>query len=706
MVVGTMSSKFQRAHLGDKLSPQECLELGLIYTPEGAIDPRKIIDGKKRKRVMSRKVETSGSGVVDFFYAGGKRHDWADPNYRDFMVDLTEKLSSRFSNVMSEGGLSLNAGSNTFDQLLSVTGSAMKPRALPSVNRDESPYSSLLSDDLSEVDHKILDVLDSILFEGVMKKVISERDGSSSGFPFFENTRSAKWPMMMRAQRDQTEIVRLSVGGHFDELLRKHGIVHMCYGGSRAQSESKAKKRAILHPLKLMEPSMSDAEAQGSLPYPEFADKSFPPDERLIAKRIRLIFGPCAAANFICKMYVFPYMHYFKEKYAFANSVKGKSDLEAKLNGFRALFPRALDADIAHRQAYLDDVAGTQPGFKTMIGDPVQFDNFAASRNVNNRFYARLSACTSDDLAHFVRQVSNSAIFVPLTDASVDDGIGPLVVGNPFDPDSNMKRFTLLQSGSSPTSFYSHYLMWLVALRAMYAMGMKDVLNVDFVRKFMSGDAEVYRRTGLFVLVGGDALLVHGLFDVVERFEEFALTTDKEGTHLILLDKSDNSEFFGFVLTLGDAGRVHAYYNLRSFAERTFSPEHSAYDRRRSDIAAGVSARLKLYADHPRFPELLTVLDELHVQHFGVTWTGYASSVIQYTNDADLIYLGNPESIHYMIDIEDVSPELIDADFSHYDPASLNYAYPLVGVEAAPGSFKDTYKEKINEYVTRASGQE
>lgn len=79
--------------------------------------------------------------------------------------------------------------------------------------------------------------------------------------------------------------------------------------------------------------------------------------------------------------------------------------------------------------------------------------------------------------------------------------------------------------------------------------------------------------------------------------------------------------------------------------------------------------RNSLYDYHPQFRDLYQLTDSIFKKHHrnslrDTVLQGTQAPDVSYTlTEADKIYLDNPDSIHYKIDINDVSPELLNADY-------------------------------------------
>lgn len=120
-------------------------------------------------------------------------------------------------------------------------------------------------------------------------------------------------------------------------------------------------------------------------------------------------------------------------------------------------------------------------------------------------------------------------------------------------------------------------------------------------------------------------------------------------------------------------GRLKFVPNLQSWLVKWQCPEHSisldGKANNRRYWKDGWFGRNSLYDYHPQFRDLYQLTDSIfkeyhHISMRDVVLQGTQAPDQTYTlSEADKIYLDNPDSIHYKIDINDVSPELLNSDF-------------------------------------------
>lgn len=138
------------------------------------------------------------------------------------------------------------------------------------------------------------------------------------------------------------------------------------------------------------------------------------------------------------------------------------------------------------------------------------------------------------------------------------------------------------------------------------------------------------------------------------------------------LDLEEYPVYLGTIYC-GEPGSVYGLPNLMSFLERWLVPEHSIgfdEDDRRSQWYTGWVQRKAMYSEHPRFLDVYHMLDRLVTKHFGKSVEALMLereqprmklSVVA-NSAADMLYMNNPDVIHYRIAPEDVTPAILDME--------------------------------------------
>lgn len=165
------------------------------------------------------------------------------------------------------------------------------------------------------------------------------------------------------------------------------------------------------------------------------------------------------------------------------------------------------------------------------------------------------------------------------------------------------------------------------------------------------------------------------LFNKEEDIEAFFKTT---GT--FVLDREEIAVFLGVVYGKKN-GVVIGQPNLTSFLSRWLVPEQSIGKKegdRRPFFQTAWSERIYHYSEHAQFPDMYKMLNEITRRHFredvdslldGRREAFAAQTAKTY---ADRMFLMNNSSIHYKIDIEDVSPEIANLFAMRLAPEQVN----------------------------------
>lgn len=223
-------------------------------------------------------------------------------------------------------------------------------------------------------------------------------------------------------------------------------------------------------------------------------------------------------------------------------------------------------------------------------------------------------------------------------------------VGDPFDIATYLLRKGL-PSGHPLNPDIGKFCM---TCEIIYRLAQLDPTIVDQIPDLLRGN---HPRFGF--LNSADDNLV--LFN---REEDVAAFFKTKGT--FVLDREEVAQFLGVVYGRRN-GIVQGKPNLTSFLSRWLVPEQSIGKEegdRRAFFQTGWNERIYHYSEHPRFPDMQKIFDEICRRHFSVSAEGLIGqrrepfAVQKARTYADRMFLMNSSAIHYKIDIEDVSPDI------------------------------------------------
>lgn len=631
---------------------------GLYYNSrlKKLVAPDSFYDPKIKDRILGRTYSSEIAHVTEL-------HRYDDPRYVKFMTVLHRRLSeSEALQPMTDRGewTGSNGVADNFDAMLSVTGVPMQPRGYVSMNSStERKRYNLPLGFRDEREREVFSFAARAMFSAYVKGDIRIKDGSSSGPPHMVSDRERKIKIATQALANENQIIDLTLSNKMDELRRKCSVVWLAHCGGRLQQEVPSKKRSVISPMT----AAYDVADPG---YPEYADKSVAyaglPDN-FCAQRARIVVGIPTAINVILAKYLKPYDDVFTKRFPLTFKNR-QSDLTAsKLN---YAFSRLERPDCA-----FVDVTGYDRTFFAEAHDAVA---------------AVIADAIHPDIGEFYRYAMSCPYYIPATTEEFNKtGTKGYLFGDPNDMIHSRERISFLLSGTFATSINGRLGIFgnhLVLLD--YLLGRN--LTYEDALAYLSWDKDV------FMLNGGDDHAVIGERDLIKAYFDEQFQADHS---LFRLDRQPRSIYLGNVYApLADSpvddrnmpaknARFTSYPNISSFIIKTFSPERGYDHRLRRGWREGLKYKLQHYASCPAFGDVMRILDEVHEEIYGLSFSAYVNGLSALSiSDADALFMDNPDAIYYKLDPSEVSPELLAAEFVSIPQSQILYdRYHLGGEE-------------------------
>lgn len=343
----------------------------------------------------------------------------------------------------------------------------------------------------------------------------------------------------------------------------------------------------------------------------------------------------------------FPGHHGMRVRTAYAMSGTVSYFQTAMMAEQREFYLNEFEFTYKHRRP--EDVAAKINRFKYVAGiDVTQFDQSVGEAHLHG-FCDQISRFWATRAADLLRlTLGGPSISACPFAAGKEDRWA--AVGDPFDIESYSLRKGL-PSGHPLNPDIGKFTM---TCEIIYRLSQLDPTVINRVPDLLRGH---HPRFG-FLNSADDNLI---LFNREEDIDAFFKTT---GT--FVLDEENIPIFLGVVYGKKN-DVVVGQPNLTSFLTRWLVPEQSIGkeegDRRPFFQTAWVE-RTYHYGTHARFPDMYKLLNSLTRRHFGqdvdalLDGRREAHSAQQAKTYADRMFLLNNSSIHYKIDIEDVSPEI------------------------------------------------
>lgn len=237
------------------------------------------------------------------------------------------------------------------------------------------------------------------------------------------------------------------------------------------------------------------------------------------------------------------------------------------------------------------------------------------------------------------------------------------LVGDPYENESYAMTKGLMSGIAVVSDFGRFFMTWNLLCMLHRVTG--DVIgNVDrYLKHQMPLAAFTNSSDDNFIGAVSDDLM-----------KKWIGTKDHPVPHYFDVQPEDFLIYLGPQYFETDGGLGHVP-NLNSWLVKWQCPEHpiangpaaaSAIHRRYWQD--GWFGRNGLYDYHPQYRDLYELTDSIFKKHHDISLRGIIESGTQAAqsmalSEVDKIYLDNPDSIHYKIDIKDVSPHLLKADF-------------------------------------------
>lgn len=559
------------------------------------------------------------------------------PEYLNIAADVADRCTAEITGSKdSEGVADKEAIIGDFLAARTVSGTGMDPMTTPPVDnqimRDEL---GLADDFVSTRDRAIWNaVFDCQFRSGRESAPLRMAKRSSSLFPEFTSDIVYRKNLFMYMLENLDGILNLIDRGDLEGAFTEYKFVIAYYLGVRTQADTV--QRDAEGKLSSKPREVNDwlyAATGGHEGKRFFADKNVYVDGVPIADhfagRKRTVYGLAASINMILAALFTGWRAVYLKLYAFTWHHCGNPDIERKV----ATFDHFAGVDV---KAFDTTVA------RWMVDWFIQsFDGLIDPRLIN---LMRLAMCAPY-----------------YTTDPIVGGTHHFWMGDPFD----LLSFVLcvgLPSGIAFNPDFGKTVMTATYLCVIDSY-FHDVLEVG-VSKILKGQHPTY---GLLDM-GDDGILLSSS----QNFIAFLNDTWKRGDSVspyFFIEKEIGVAFTGGVFLKDVTSSVKVRPNAISFATKTIWQEFPVDDPRRANWAHGWWEKQAFYADAPRGPEVKTIINEVFKKHAGKTLDKIADEWIvahpelrapALLSEADRSVFLNPDAIYYKVDVDKVSPHILD----------------------------------------------
>lgn len=556
---------------------------------------------------------------------------------------LTETLARRFTDefptdVTSSGYAGPSGVPGDFYSLLNVSGHGMDPLPIPIADNAALVKSAGLESKLLEADRPWFKETCRLFFGAHEATPLRLKKGGSTSFPYFTTDIQYRKLAALKCLREPDRFLELATGGpqHLTALLNEYGVLILYAIHERQQPNAILFKDGRFSSKPRTTPTEEEART-GSYTGKTVANMAvFDAHGNEVpnhfAMRRRDVFGLNGPVNYF---------------------------LSAIFSSFRAVYETRFEATFKARGR--DDKLARALPYKYAVGSDVKTMDKLIPRWFLDELCAELVTYLDERVIELFRRCFQAPYVVPPPWRDTPDSYNPVFGGSPLDP-SHFVQFVGLPSGIAPNPLIGK--LWMAF---NYILLMRDSGGLAAPSEI---EGFLQHRNPLCALqdMADDAVLLTNSEQIATRLR------NPKGRY-VLLEVEVPPVFLGDVYCQTPSG-LQVYPNPITYVQNVLCRETSIHRDGPVAWATGTLARQQIYAASPVYRDLNAIYLEECRRHFGVNPSLLASALGKHErlSEADALVRANPDVIHYKVDPEDVSPEVLD-DVVATVPAADFYSY-------------------------------
>lgn len=544
------------------------------------------------------------------------------------MLKMTETLAQRMEDefpedVQDNGFAGPSAVAGNFNSILCVSGQPLDPMPLPLMDNSNFIDSMGLRDSIKQQDVPWLKELIRLFFGHATPSSLHIRKAASTGFPFFTNDNQYKklaTHKILTNARDFLQKFNSPGQGRLQALNEYHAIPAIATQ-TRDQPDS-VTKEGLSYKSKVRT-APSEAYARGDVNAPIFdADKTIRTESGVIvpnhfAMRVRTVFGSSGPPNYFGTAVMGCHRAVFMKRFEFTYKVRDDKDKESRISRFKY----TVGSDVKNMDTTIHK----------------WFFDFLAEELTNY---------WDQDLIDFMMNMLRSTYVCPPPGSDFGEDYNPIFGPDPIK--GEMTNNVGLASGvfSNPDigklwMTFNYLLVYRDAGALAYPSEIEAFLrgqNKDHALLDMSDDACFLTNS--------------------KRVRDYLLTAKSP---YAVLEVEKTTIYLGSVFA-ESGGEKRSYPNPITYLVNALAREDSITSYDPVAYAEGVLARYQQYSSTPIFRDMNQIYEEEVRKAFGVNPYLIARSVAkrQKFTDLDALVRANPHYLHYRVDPNDVSKELLD----------------------------------------------
>lgn len=564
----------------------------------------------------------------DYIYADDPRvlkmtEALSDTCNREFPVDVDETGFAGPSAIPSD-----------FSAMRCVSGYGMDPLPLPVFDNAKLVQSLGLVSKIRPADVPWLKELIRLFFGAVAPANLHLRKRANAGFPFFTSDIIYRLDITRRVLANVDDFLD-AIAGDRHGLSRAHSQYHALIIASiqeRQQPDNVFRKAdgswdTKRRPVPSIEEALSGDFAGNKL----FADKSFRDAAGNVidghfAMRRRTVFGMAGVVNYLLTGIMACHRSVYLDRFSFTYKARDDADKVDKIKNY-----------------------------KYIVGSDVKSMDTTIPRWFFDFLCEELEQYWDGRLVIMLRRMLAAPYVVPPPWRRTSPDYNPVFGGDPLDPQS-FRSCVGLPSGIAINPDIGK--LWMTFVYCILFKDCGALSSPSDIEPFLQGKNP---RFGLLD-TSDDAVLMTNVPHVAE-----ALRVGK--SPYSVLEPETPVQYLGSVFAMTSRGAA-SYPNAVTYLRNAIAREDSIDRIRVENYCEGVLARVEAYSSAPVFRDLHTIYEEHTRKFLGISPLAIARNLAirQKFTGIDALVLSNPAYLHYRVDAEEVSPDVL-ADIMATIPA-------------------------------------
>jgi hypothetical protein len=586
------------------------------------------------KRFVSRVTKDTESAILPLTYDDAPSNGY-DPERFLYARDanalrLTENLADRLTrefprDVRDDGFAGPSAVPGDFYALRNVSGLGMDPLPLPSVNNAKLVDKLGLAKDIHPADVGYLKEIIRLFFGAVTPESLHIRKEATTSFPYFTTDIQYKKLGTLKCLHNIDDFLK-AMSGNSSELKRGLDVYHSIhlYAIYQRQQPNKIIKNGENDFTSKPRPALSEEDARnGNLTDTSFADMTaFDRNGKAIpghfAMRRRTVWGMSGLLNYTMTAVMGCVRKVYLKRFAFTYKTRGPADKEERISRYRYV----VGSDVANMD--------------TTIAS--WFFDF---------FYSELTNYWDESLVAVLKRMMHASYVAAPPWKETHDDYNPLFGPDPLGANDGINP-------GLPSGIFINPDIGKLWMTFVYVILFRDagaIRDPSDIESFLQGKNNDHAMLDM----GDDATLMTNSTAVAAHLKEAK-------SPYAVLEPETPVIFLGDVFAM-EGGKKRAFPNPLTYIVNALAREQGIQRTEPSLYSEGVLARYQQYASTPIFRDLNRIYEEEVRSCTGTNPYLIARAVArrQKFDATDALVIANPNYLHYRVDPEDVSPEVLDS---------------------------------------------